>query len=59
MFLLTIDIANDAAFATVALMYGIVIFAVLIIITAIIEGIAEARERKRRRNFRNNYVKFK
>lgn len=59
MYSLMIDVANDAAFSFVAMIYGGAIFAVLIIITAIIEGIAEARERKRRRNFRNNYVKFK
>lgn len=43
-----ISTANDATFAIVALIYLIGAFAVLIIITAIFEGISEARERRRR-----------
>ena len=43
-----INTANDMTFAIVALIYLIGAFAVLIIITAIFEGISEARERRRR-----------
>lgn len=43
-----IDTANDAAFSIVALFYLVGAFTVLIIITAIFEGISEAAERRRR-----------
>lgn len=56
---LMIDKANDAAFSFVALLYFIAGFAALIIITAIAEQIGEAVERKRRKKYRNNYVRLK
>ena len=43
-----INTANDATFAIVALIYLLGVFTVLIIITAIFEGLSEAAERRRR-----------
>lgn len=43
-----INTANDAAFAIVAGAYLLGAFVILIIITAIFEGISEAAERRRR-----------
>ena len=47
-----IDIASDAAFSIVAGWYLLIAFAVMIIIAAIFEGIAEARARKKEKQRR-------
>lgn len=56
---LAISVVNDFTFAVYVGFGGMAVFLVVCLLCAIIEGIAEARERKRCRNFRNNYVKFK
>lgn len=50
--------SNDALFAIVAGGYMLGAFAVMVIITAICEAIGEVIERKRRKKFRANYVRF-
>ncbi len=50
--------SNDALFAIVAGGYILGAFAVMIIVTAVIEAVCKAIERKRRKKFRNNYVSF-
>lgn len=51
--------SNDALFAIVAGGYFFLAFGAMCVITAIIEAIGEAIERKRRKKFRNNYVRFR
>lgn len=51
--------SNDALFAIVAGGYFFVIFMAMIALVAIYEAIAEAVERKRRKKYRNNYVRFR
>lgn len=51
--------SNDALFAIVAGAGFFGVFFIMIIITAIYEAIAEAVERRRRKKFRNNYVRFR
>ena len=51
--------SNDALFAVIAGGYIFGAFTLMIIITAIVESISERMERKRRNEFRNNYMRFK
>jgi hypothetical protein len=51
--------SNDALFAIVAGGYFFGAFAIMCVIAAIYEAIAEAVERRRRKKFRNNYVRFR
>lgn len=53
-----INVANDFIFAVYVGFGGMAVFLVLCLITAIFEGISDAIERKRRKKYRNNYVKF-
>lgn len=51
--------SNDALFAIVAGGYMLGGFMVMVILAAIWEAIDEAIERKRRKKYRNNYVRFR
>ena len=51
--------SNDALFAIVAGAYMFGAFMIMVIIAAIIEGIQGVIERRRRKKFRNNYVRFR
>ena len=51
--------SNDALFAIVAGGYMLGGLMVMVLVTAVIEAIDETLERKRRKKFRNNYVRFK
>ncbi len=51
--------SNDALFAIVAGGYMLGAFMIMVVVMAIWEAIDEAVERKRRKKFRNNYVRFR
>ena len=51
--------SNDAWFALVAMGYILGAFALMALIDAICDIIESAVERRRRKKYRNNYVRFK
>ncbi len=59
MYFLEISVANDFTFFVVVMFYGIVALAVMCVLAGIIEGIAKAIERRRRKKFRKGYVNLR